>query len=75
MERDHQKEKRNRFLKLAEKRTNKILDGLRLLGNCANKSNYSYTDEEVKQMFASIDSQLKRTKALFKEKSDGSFKF
>lgn len=75
MDSQYQKEKRERFLKLAEKRTNKLLNDLRLLGNCSNKANYEYTDEEVRQMFSSIDSELKRVKALFKGKEKGNFKF
>lgn len=75
MDSQYQKGKRERFLKLAEKRTNKILNDLRLLGNCSNKANYEYTDEEVRQMFSSIDGELKRVKALFKDKTKGDFKF
>ena len=75
MDSQYQKEKRERFLKLAEKRTNKLLNDLRLLGNCSNKANYEYTDEEVRQMFSSIDSELKRVKALFKGKEKGNYKF
>lgn len=40
--------KRERFVRLAEARTNKILDMMKLLGNCSSKSNYDYTDEDVK---------------------------
>ena len=31
-----------RFVRIAEARTNKIITMLQLLGNCANKSNYEY---------------------------------
>ena len=43
-------------------RTNKILDMLRLLANCANKSNYDYDDDDIKQIFAAIDKEVKATK-------------
>ena len=39
--------KRERFVRLAEARTNKILDMIKLLGNCSSRSNYEYTDEDV----------------------------
>ena len=42
-----EQEKKERFKRIAENRTNKIIDLIRLLGNCSNTSNYSYTDEEV----------------------------
>lgn len=57
--------KRERFVRIAEARTNKILDMLRLLGNCSNKSNYDYTDEDVKQIFAAIDKEVKAARNAF----------
>lgn len=57
--------KRDRFVRLAEARTNKIIDMLRLLGNCANKSNYDYSDADVQKIFLAIDKELKSTKMKF----------
>lgn len=58
--------RRERFLSVAEKRTNRILEDLRLLGNCSNKSNYSYTPEEVEKMFRSIEEEVDHVKMLFR---------
>ena len=44
-----EQEKIDRFKKIATNRTNKILKDIQLLGNCSNKSNYEYTDEDVKK--------------------------
>lgn len=57
--------KRDRFVRIVEARTNKILDMLRLLANCANKSNYEYNEEDIKQIFAAIDKEVKATKNAF----------
>ena len=57
--------KRERFVRLAEARTNKILDMMKLLGNCSSKSNYEYTEEDVKKIFGAIERQLKNTRAKF----------
>ena len=57
--------KRDRFVRIVENRTNKILDMLRLLANCANKSNYDYDDDDIKQIFAAIDKEVKATKNAF----------
>ncbi len=54
-----------RFKRLAAKRTNEILDKVRILGNCANKSSYDYSKEEINKIFSEIDKQLKITKAKF----------
>jgi len=55
----------DRFKRLASKRTNDILEKIRILGNCSNKSSYEYTEEEVNKIFSEIDKQLKLTKAKF----------
>jgi hypothetical protein len=61
-----QKETRHeRFKRIASKRTNEILEKIRILGNCSNKSSYEYTEEEVNKIFNEIDKQLKLTKAKF----------
>ena len=57
--------KRDRFVRIVENRTNKILDMLRLLANCANKSNYEYDEDDIKQIFAAIDKEVKATKNAF----------
>ena len=58
-------EKRERFEKVAVARTNKILDDLRLLGNCANKNNYMYTEKDIKKIFNAIETEIKKAKAKF----------
>lgn len=57
--------KRERFVRLAEARTNKIIDMLQLLGNCANKNTYEYTQEDVEKIFSAIQSQLNESKRAF----------
>jgi hypothetical protein len=54
--------KRQRFVRLAEARTNKILEMMRLLGNCSSKSNYEYTEDDVRKIFAVLEKELKNTK-------------
>lgn len=54
-----------RFKRVASKRTNEILEKIRILGNCSNKSSYEYAEEEVNKIFSEIDKQLKLTKAKF----------
>lgn len=57
--------KRERFVRLAEARTNKILEMMRLLGNCSSKVNYEYTDEDIKKIFNALERELKNTKNRF----------
>jgi hypothetical protein len=60
-----QETRRDRFKRIAAKRTNEVLEKIRILGNCANKSSYEYTDEEINKIFSEIDKQLKMTKSRF----------
>ena len=58
-------EKRERFEKVAVARTNKVLNDLRLLGNCSNKNNYAYTEADIKKIFNAIENEIKKTKIKF----------
>ena len=57
--------KREKFVRLAEARTNKILNMLQLLGNCENTNTYDYTQKDVEKIFAAIESEVKETKKKF----------
>ncbi len=57
--------KRDRFIRIAEARTNKILEMIRLLGNCSSRANYEYTEEDIKKIFGAIEKELKITKNKF----------
>lgn len=57
--------KREKFKRLAEARTNKIIDMVRLLGNLSSKSTYDYSDEDIAKIFGSIERELKISKMKF----------
>lgn len=61
----NQNEKRERFKKLAVYRTNEVLKRLKVLGNCANRSAYEYTEEEVNKIFSEIERKTREIKAKF----------
>jgi hypothetical protein len=64
--------KEQRFKRIAGGRTLRILDDLRLLGNCAKKGTYSYSEEDVKKIFSAIEKETRNVKSLF---SRGKVKF
>lgn len=57
--------KRERFVRIIERRVNRILDNLDSLGKCANKKNYDYDDDDVRKIFQAIDKKIKVIKALY----------
>lgn len=67
--------KKDKFVRIAEARTNKIIDMIRLLGNCSNKTSYEYSKEDVKKIFTAIENELKVAKAKFDSSNDDSIKF
>ena len=68
---------RERFLRIAEARTQKIINMLDLLGNCSNPYNYEYTQKDVEKMYGAIEAELKESRARYNEpkKKDSKFKF
>ncbi|MGQ7356245.1 hypothetical protein ACTGZM_04270 [Streptococcus suis] len=70
--------KNEKFMRLAESRTNSAIQKIQLIGNLANTRNYSYDKQEVDEIFKAIERELLRTKKLFeielsKESSHFSF--
>lgn len=67
---------RERFVRIAEARTQKIIDMIDLLGNCSNSYNYEYTSKDVEKMYGAIEEALKASKARYSEpkKKDSKFK-
>ena len=55
------------FRKIAEKRTTRVLDSLRLLGQCANRRSYEYTDDQVKKIFTEIRRAVRDAEQRFKD--------
>ena len=71
-----QETKRDKFVRLAEARTNKIIDMIQLLGNCSNQSQYEYTQKDVNKIFNAIQSELDAAKKRFnKQESQKGNKF
>ena len=68
-------QKEENFKRLAENRTNKIIDMLHLLGNLSNTSNYSYSEEQVETIFSAIEQELEVQKNRFVTKQETKKKF
>lgn len=65
MAKEKNETKREKFVRLAEARTNKIIEMLKLLGNCSNTGSYEYTDEDIKKIFGEIEKETKNARARF----------
>jgi hypothetical protein len=65
--------KHDAFRRLATKRTNAVLEKLRILGHCANPWQYEYSEDDVKRIFRAIDAELRAVKAKFRNSSKSNF--
>jgi len=66
---ENKESKRDRFVRIVERRVNVIINNLDSLGKCANKKNYEYTDNDIKKIFGEIDKKTKEIRAIFAGKS------
>lgn len=67
-------DKKSNFKRIAESRTNKIIDLLELLGNLSNTSFYEYSKTDIEKIFSSIETQIEKTKSKFSKKKKPSRK-
>lgn len=61
--------KESRFIRIAELRTQKVLDTLRSLSKCARTVSYRYTPQQVDSIFEAVENEVARTKAHFSGKA------
>lgn len=61
---------RDKFVELAEKRVSRALKDIKLIGNLSNRTNYSYTEQDVKKITAALRKSVDEMKARFDAKGD-----
>lgn len=61
---------RDSFVRLAEARTKRTLKDIRLIGNLSNRSNYTYSEEDIRKIFGALERELKNTKQRFIDQLD-----
>ena len=57
--------RRDKFVRLAEARTNAVLEKIRVLSNLANSNRYEYTLKDVKEIFNALEQALDNSKRKF----------
>lgn len=62
--------RRDKFVRLAENRTNKIIDQLGLLGNLSNSSVYEYSQKDVNKMFKAIEDAMSESRKRFSKQNE-----
>ena len=57
--------KQENFKRIADNRTHKIVELISKLHNLSNSSFYEYTDEQIDEMFNSIQKELDKQRTIF----------
>lgn len=65
------RDRRQKFIDLAEKRTNRAINCIRLLGNLSNRNNYDYSEADTRAILRALDGEIKTLKAKFDQSSRG----
>jgi hypothetical protein len=69
--------RREKFRQLAEKRTNKALEAIRVVGNLSNRQTYKFEDTEVRKILKALRDAVSEIEARFSKpagRSGGDFK-
>ena len=56
---------RDKFVELAEKRVSRVVKDIRLIGNLSNRTNYSYSDDDVKKIINTLKTEISKLQKRF----------
>jgi len=59
------RDKRERFVGLAEARVTKALDSIRVIGNLSNRSLYEYSEADVSKIVGALNAEVAELKRKF----------
>ncbi len=65
--------KEQRFVRVVEKRTQNVLDSIRLLSQCANRRMYAWDDGQLKKIWEAIDRELRECKEKYEHMESDEF--
>lgn len=71
------RDKATKFVELANKRVNRAIKDLQLVGNLANRQNYEFTDEQAKKIVKALQQEVDALRHSFQsagEATRGDFK-
>jgi diaminopimelate decarboxylase len=70
--------KADSFKRIAERRVNKALNAIAIIGGLASRTNYDYEPEQVAQIFKALENECNKLATRFKNPDspkDGGFSF
>ena len=64
------RDKRQKFVDLAEARVNKALKDIQLIGNLSNRAAYEFSDADIRKIFGALQKAVETAKARFSRDGD-----
>lgn len=61
------RDKRAKFVELAQSRVSKTIAQIRLVGNLANRNNYEFDEEDARKITRALQKELDAVKAKFND--------
>ncbi len=59
------RDKRKKFVELAEARVTRAITQIRLIGNLSNRSAYEFNDDDVRKIFKALQKEIDTAKSRF----------
>lgn len=66
------RDRRAKFVELAQNRVNKAISHIRLIGNLANRTNYEFDDEDARKIVKALQREVDALKAKFGDRGGSS---
>jgi len=57
--------RRDKFVRLANKRVNTAIKAIELVSNLANRTNYEYTSEDATMIYKALEKELREMRSRF----------
>ena len=65
------RDRRKKFVELAEARVNRAIKDIRLIGNLSNRSAYEFTEQDIKKIFRALQKEFDSARGRFGDEAGG----
>ncbi|MBD9640890.1 hypothetical protein IB277_31820 [Ensifer sp. ENS07] len=65
------RDRRQKFIELAEARVNRAIKDIRLIGNLSNRSAYVFSEQDVKKIFRALQKEIEGARGRFGDEAGG----
>lgn len=65
------RDRRGKFVKLANQRVSKAIDQIRLIGNLSNRAAYEFTEDDARKIVKALQKAVDAAKARFSDTGAG----